>query len=157
MSAETQENAFVENKDFSSRLMAVQACYQITHNNKPVRVIAQEFIERGRPVDIEEQEFAKPNGVLFKDIVFAVDERLLEIEEILKSHTVKEGQTEPKTIEPLLRSVLLCGIAEILTNHKDDAALIIDDYLNITHGFYEQNQVSFVNGILDNIAKLIRE
>lgn len=156
MTAEKKTDNLENNKEFSSRLMAVQACYQITHNKKPVRIIAQEFLERGCPVDVENQELAKPNGVLFKDILFTVDDRLIEIEEILKSHTQKKEAETAKEIEPLLRAILLCGIAELLTNHDADVALIIDDYLNITHSFYEKKPVSLVNGVLDNVAKLIR-
>lgn len=60
-------------------------------------------------------------------------------------------------IEPLLRSVLLCGVSELLNHTEIDAPLIVNDYLNVTHEFYEKSQVSLVNGVLDAVAKAVRD
>ena len=57
----------------------------------------------------------------------------------------------------MLKSVLLCGICELLIHTETDAPIIVNDYLNVTHEFYDQKQVSFVNGVLDAVAKLVRD
>ncbi len=44
------------NKELSARLMAVQAYYQILQNQKPVRLVVQEYIDRGLNMDIEGEE-----------------------------------------------------------------------------------------------------
>jgi len=147
------------NKEFVSRLMAVQAFYQIIHNKKPMRIVVDEFLVRGLETDEEHSNTAsdikllemKPNGGLFKKILFNLDERLPEIEEILKAHT------KDKSLESLLKSILLCGICEILVNTETDAPIIVNDYLNVTHEFYDQGQVAFVNGILDAVSRLVRD
>jgi len=147
------------NKEFVSRLMAVQAFYQIIHNKKPMRIMVDEFLMRGLETDEEYSNNTsdtkllemKPNGGLFKKILFNLDERLPEIEEILKAHT------KDKSLESLLKSILLCGICEILVNTETDAPIIVNDYLNVTHEFYDQGQVAFVNGILDAVSRLVRD
>ncbi len=179
--ADNIENSPENTKEFSARLMAVQACYEITQNSKPVRIVVQEFLERGSPIDSDDQAYSKPHGILLKRILFSLDERLVEVNEIVKAHMQKPAPVvEPvvqeiekeegedyadaeevevfvKETEPLLKSILLCGVVELLTNLDDDAPLIINDYLNITHGFYEKQQVSLVNGVLDKVAKLVRD
>ncbi|PCI56219.1 MAG: hypothetical protein COB36_05410 [Alphaproteobacteria bacterium] len=62
-----------------------------------------------------------------------------------------------KELEPLLKSILLCGVCELLEHQDIDAPLVINDYLNVTHAFYEQQQVNFVNGVLGKIASVVRD
>lgn len=62
-----------------------------------------------------------------------------------------------KELEPLLKSILLCGVCELLEHQDIDAPLIINDYLNVTHAFYEQQQVNFVNGVLGKVTSVLRD
>ncbi len=171
------------NKDLSARLMAVQAYYQNLQNQKPIAAVVHEYLERGLEVDLDmeendEQKIVKPQGALFKRILQSLDARRVEVNELLEANINKkevpvsitpepeEGDasdeviiTPPppeKEMEPLLKAILLCGIGELLCHQDIDTALIIDDYLNVTHSFYEKGQVSFVNGVLDKVATLVR-
>ncbi len=173
------------NKELSARLMAVQAYYQNLQNKKPMSAVISEYLKRGLADDEIDEEFVQPHGGLFKRILSALDDRGAEVNEILSANINKkeipadiiekendeadqneeqeeEQEEEPikrpeKEIEPLLKSILLCGTSELLCHQDIDKALIIDDYLNVTHAFYEKQQVSFVNGVLDKIATLVRE
>lgn len=74
--------------------------------------------------------------------------------------TPDEKPTPPppeKELEPLLKSILLCGVCELLEHQDIDAPLIINDYLNVTHAFYEQQQVNFVNGVLGKVSSVLRD
>lgn len=143
-----------ENKELSARIMAVQAYYETTQNAKPLRIAIEEHLQRDQYIDIDGEELPRPQGALFKRILQSVHNRKAEVEEILGAHY--PPKQAGKEMEPLLKSVLICGITEILAHDDIDTALIIDDYLNVTHCYYEKQQVSLVNGILDKIAKLIR-
>lgn len=154
------------NKEFISRLMAVQACYQMIHNKKAIRLVVDEYLESGLKTDDEpgegEEKVAQPaeleavkilpHGGLLKKILMGLEERRSEVEDILKAHISSE-----KEVEPLLYSILLCGVYELLQHIKTDAPIIVNDYLNVTHEFYPRSQVSFVNGILDSVAKSLRD
>ncbi len=194
------------NKELAARLMAVQACYQISHNAKSVRQVVKESLDHGIHMDIDGEELPMPHGGLFKKILFSLDERLADINEIVEANVNKKNKEIPvsvvksvskgkkkevvsvdivvpevptsdtaiegdvdqpapeevvvlpteKEIEPLLKSILLCGVTELLSHQDIDAPIIIDDYLNVTHAFYEKQQVSFVNGILDKVASSLR-
>ncbi len=152
------------NTELAARVMAVQAYYQISQNNRPVKEVVNEYIQSGLQTDTEEDggaeevETLKAHNGLFKRIITSLDSRLAEIEEILKGAVHKKNAEDvpEKELEPLLKAVLMCGITELLEHQDIDTALIVDDYLNATHGFYAQGQVSFVNGILDNVAKMVR-
>ena len=153
------------NKEYIARLMAVQACYQMVHNRKPVQEVIEEYLESGLKTDDEPEEGQEqtpvpeeleaikilPNGGLFKKILLSLEERRSEIEEIVKTNT-----NSSKDVEPLLNSILLCGVCELLQHTETDAPIIVNDYLNVAHEFYPKSQVSFINGILDSVSAALR-
>jgi transcription antitermination protein NusB len=119
-----------------------------------LRGVIEEYVSHRRDIrTVDDESAGKPNIPLFKKILSAQDSRKAEIEEIFRGHA-KSDRT--KEAEPLLKAIIICGIAEILVHTDIDKALIINDYLNVSHSFYDQKQVSFVNGILDSVAKLLR-
>lgn len=150
-----QDKEVVNTPDFIARMMAVQAFYQISQNDEEsLRMVIHEYIDHRRVVrSVDGEDLGKPNQALFKKILIGLEERALEVDEILKGHLKPEVG---KNIEPLLKAVLHCGIYEILCHLDIDKALIINDYLNVSHSFYDKGQVSLVNGILDSVAKLLR-
>ncbi len=140
-----------DTKELSARLMAVQAYYQNTQNAKPVRQVVQEYLELETLVDVDGEALSKPQSLLFKRILVSLDSRLAEVDELVKANVSAD-----KEVEPLLKAILMCGVCEILEHQDIDAPLIIDDYLNVAHAFYEQQQVSLVNAILDKVCALVR-
>jgi N utilization substance protein B len=44
-----------------------------------------------------------------------------------------------------------------LAHHDIDVPVIISDYLDITHAFYEGSESKLVNGVLDQISKAVRD
>ncbi len=169
------------NKELSARLLAVQAYYEVLHNSKPLRVVIKESLERGLQLE-DSDDMAPPQGSLFKSILTSLDFRLADISKILDAHIHKKEVVSPvvdeqsseeggsddagdkeitpppeKDIEPLLKSILLCGVCELLERQDIDSPIIINDYLNVTHAFYEQQQVNFVNGILAKVASVVRD
>ncbi len=149
---ENVEKKINETPEYCARLMAVQAVYQNSQNKKPMVMVAQEYLDNNSElVDVDGEPLSKPQGTLFRKILTSYSKRLAEIEEIINECSAFE-----KEVEPLLKGILQCGVCEILEHQKIDAPIIIDDYLNITHAFYDQGQVSLVNGLLDKVSKLVR-
>ncbi len=131
--------------ELAARLMAVQACYEMLSTRRALKVLIDDYIQRGLEVDEENNVKVKPKSALFKTIITDLDGHLAKVDEVFKECT-KENS---KDVEPLLKAIAYCGLSEIITK-KQDKGLIINDYLNATHSFYEQGQVSVINGILDS-------
>jgi N utilization substance protein B len=91
--------------------------------------------------------------VLFQKILYGYNARKGDIEDIIAGSltTKKTGETET-----LLQAILCCGVYELLAHNDIDAAIIINDYLDVAHGFYESGQVKLINGVLDKAAKALR-
>lgn len=143
-------------KNLSARLCAVQALYQVMQNKQPIKDVANEFIERRLDAEINGEKLLTPDPVVFKAILCGVDEYFLELETIVIAHFQQGKEDGNKSIEPLLKAVLLCAAYELFSRQDIDSPIIINDYLNVTHAFYEQGEVSLVNGIIDAISKSVR-
>lgn len=138
----------------AARLAAAQAVYQLMTNEQDAAAVINEYrlYRLGKPVD--DVEMVTPDGVLFQTIVDGVYNRMSLLLEMIADATGKGGKTTPA--EPLLLAIMLCGAWELLANPDVDAPVILSDYLNVTHAFYEQGEAKFVNGVLDTVKKSTR-
>ncbi|HTK83842.1 MAG TPA: transcription antitermination factor NusB [Patescibacteria group bacterium] len=133
----------------AARLAAAQAVYQMMANQQKAAAVVQDFRTHrfGKPVD--GQVMVMPDEDLFESIVVGVEDRSKEIEAII----VKPGQAVPA--EPLLRAIMLCAVWE-LTATQTDTPLVIAEYLNVTHAFFDKGESRLINGVLDRVAKEAR-
>ncbi len=139
-------------KNFAARLSAVQALYQASQNQQPLDLLLNEYVSMRGSVEMEGEEPLRMDRVLFEKIVQGVFEGGKELQESVAENYSKKN----KKIEPLLKSILVCGFYEIKAHQEVDAPIIINDYLNITHSFYGESEVSLVNALLDNVKKSFR-
>lgn len=135
----------------TARLCAVQALYQVWQNRQPIRVVYEEYLLYRSEMVIDGEALVPPDGALLKKILYGVDERLQELEAIVDANLRRDATD--RSVEPLLKAILICGAYELLVGNVD-SPIIINDYLNIAHAFYGRGEVALINGVLDSIAKI---
>lgn len=138
----------------AARLAAVQAVYQILANQQSAASVISEYRLHRLGQPIEGEEMVTPDGILFQTVVDGVYQRMNALEDMIVAALQKSGKSKPS--EPLLMSILLCGAYELLDNREVDAPVILSDYLNVTHAFYEQGESRLVNAILDAVKAVTR-
>lgn len=141
-------------KALSARLFAVQAFFQVMQNKQAVKTVYQEFVDHRFEEEVEGERLVAPDATLFKVILYGVHERHVELDSIVSANLQKDASD--RSVEPLLQAILMCGAYEILVQQDIDAPIIINDYLNVGHAFYDKNEVALINGVLDSIAKILR-
>ncbi len=141
-------------KALSARLMAVQAVYQMRYTKEPLKSVYQEFITHRKEPEVDGEKLVPPDGRLFKQILYGVEERYVELDSVLSANLKKDASD--REVELLLEAILLCGAYELLVQTDIDAPIIINDYLNVGHAFYDKNEVALINGVLDSVAKAFR-
>jgi len=137
----------------AARLMAVQAVYQASQNDQSIRDAAKEYINHRVGMEIEGEVMVEPDKILYQKIVTGVDERESDLLEVVSHHFGPEKQKS----EPLITAILLCGTLELMAHDDVDSPIIINDYLNVAHAFFEQSEVGLLNGVLDAVAKSLRD
>lgn len=146
-------------KKMAARLMAVQAVYEAGHNGEPFEQVLRDYIDNRSGMEIGDRKIEEPDQELFLSTARAVQNRREEVTRILEASTSSKNPDpdQPrKEVEPLLRAILLCGIAEILQHADIDPPLIINDYIEVTRAFYDKGEIALVNGVLDSVVGILR-
>lgn len=151
--AHKDDTASPKAKALSARLRAVQALFQADQNKQSMRAVLDEYLRYRSDMEIDGQKLVQPDGALLKKILFGVDERRPELESVVDANLNKDAQD--RHVEPLLRAVMICAAYELLVQEVD-SPIIINDYLNVAHSFFERGEVALINGVLDSISKVFQ-
>lgn len=136
-----------------SRLMAVQAIYQILMTDTPVDTVLLATRDKNLRQDVSDtDEFVDHDDALFLSIVRSWQAHQEQVITILKE--VLKGKN--KVPEQLLMANLMAGVAELLAHADIDAPIIIKDYMTIADSFYSGEEQKLVNAILDRVNKVVR-
>lgn len=135
----------------AGRLASIQALFQIEQSANTASSVVLEFLNH-RLKDAE-SGISKFDTSFFKKLVEGTWKDHEQFDEMIKG-SLKSGWTLDR-IEPVTRAILRAALFELLTT-QTPSAVIIDEYINITHVFFNETEVSFVNGILNTLAKKIR-
>lgn len=138
----------------AARLAAVQVLYQMRLNNQDAKSAVREFMDRRIGFELDGDRFVPADRELLQKIIMGVAERWTDVDAIV-SKTLADGKKGE--VETLLESILRAGAYELMACGETDAGIIINDYLNVTNGFYDGNEPKIVNAILDKIAKSVRD
>ena len=84
------------------------------------------------------------------DNIFA---NLVDIDETIQKFV--NDKEDPRKTDELLREILRLAVLELKFIKDAPKNVIINEYTNLTGQFYEKNITSFVNGVLENIAKSV--
>lgn len=139
---------------YAARLAAVQAMYQMELTGLDAEAVAAEFIAHRFPQDAESSNNGAPDERLFADIVRGVPHRQIEIDRAIAgclSADWKLGR-----IDSILRAILRAATYELIARPDIPAKVVIDEYLDVTHAFFEGDEVGFINAALDSLARLKR-
>lgn len=137
----------------AARLAAVQVLYQMRLNNQVAPDAVREFLVHRVGFTIDGDVFVPAQPQLLQDIVLGVQDRWVDISQVLDAALAEGGRSE---VEVILESILRAGIYELLAHSDIDTGIIIHDYLNVTTGFYDGKEPRLVNAILDKVAKKVR-
>ena len=139
----------------ASRLAAVQALYQLEmfEELKPA-VVIEEYINHRLGQEIEGDTYVKADEALFTDIVEGASGRMDELNALIVPNLSANWSME--RIEAIVRAILRAGSYELVARPDVPTAVIINEYVDVAHAFFERAEASFVNGILDKIGKKVR-
>lgn len=134
----------------AARLAASQVIYQWLHTGAPIKECLQAFLDKHVGMEIEGEKMEKPDRKLLSTIISGVEER----KDDLLTFIAGARNGEQSNMDYLLTAILLAGSYEIMMG-KTDIGILINDYCNVGHAFYEKPEVSLVNAILDAVHKNI--
>ena len=139
----------------AARLAAVQALYQIEVTGDPAMGVIEEYSQhRIDGQDTEVADGAKANRTLFVELVQGVTSNLAQIDERLNLFITSKRSVEE--LELILRSILRTASYELGHRYQVSARSVIKEYVRIADAFFSGKEPSFVNGLLDKVARRLR-
>lgn len=139
----------------AARLAAVQAFYQLSMADEPnAAKMADEYVEHRLGAEIEGDQYVAADPDLFRDILVGAWERREEWNTLIEAH-LSQGWTLDR-IDKILMATLAAGSYELSARVDVPTAVVINEYVDVVHGFYENSEAAFVNSVLDKIAKQVR-
>ena len=138
----------------AARLAAVQALYQIDQSAASPDVVLEEFLRFRLGDSFDTENDVLPHKDLFSEIIRGVARRSRDIDEIVSASLSSRWTFD--RLEMILRAILRAGVYELKESVDTPARVIITEYVDVAHAFYEGREPAMVNGMLDRIAHLIR-
>ena len=139
----------------AARLAAVQALYQQEMEEVPIARLLHEFHHHRLGATIEGVEYADAEVDFFDDLVSGVDSRREELDGLISARLAK-GWSLARLDRPM-RQILRAGAYELLARADVPTGSVISEYVDVAKAFYDKTETGFVNGLLDAVAKDVRQ
>lgn len=138
----------------AARLAAVQALYQMDVAQTDLKEVIAEFAVNRLEEDLEGDQLQRPDVQFFQDLLKGVVRKQKEIDPIINEQLAAGWRLS--RIDSTLRAILRSGAFELIYREDVPPRVIISEYIDIAHAFFERNESRVVNGVLDHIAKKVR-
>lgn len=138
----------------AARLAAVQGLYQMDIAGTDVNEVIDEFINHRFLSEDAEEALSAADPEFFGDTLRGVVRRQREIDPMIE-HVLASGWRLVR-IDSILRAILRAGVAELLVREDVPARVVINEYIDIAHDFFEGEEPKVVNGVLDRLARKVR-
>lgn len=96
----------------------------------------------------------RPSYNYLNELVNTAEEHLNQIDAVISDHLTSEWNLEKLSV--LLRSLLRVAICEITYFPETPTKVVISEYTDIAGDMLDENEIGFVNSILENVAKKTR-
>ncbi len=138
----------------AARVAAVQALYQMDLAGTDLNDVIEEFLAVRFEQKTPEETIDGADRVFFADILRAVLRRQREIDPLVDEQLAIGWRLV--RVDAILRAVLRGGVAELLERIDVPARVVINEYVNVAHFFFSEDEPRVVNGVLDKIARKVR-
>jgi N utilization substance protein B len=147
-----------------SRVAAVQALFQAEQAQSSPETVIDEFVRH---------RLGELPGTLDKTGGGFEDGRVTDVHVPLFAQIVRVASTQQDTLDPMLsaaltedwpllrldpvlRALLRAGAAELWMADGPPAKVVINEYMDVAHGFFDGDEPGLANGVLDSLARQLR-
>jgi len=142
------------NRRGAARLAAVQALYQMDLAATPLNEILGQFEAFWLGQEVEGEKYLPAEAAYFRDVVGGVVAAQRKLDQMIDAILTKGWPL--KRIETVLRAILRAGAYELDQKRDVPARVVVSEYVDVAHAFYDKREAGFVNGLLDAVAKDVR-
>jgi N utilization substance protein B len=143
----------------ASRVAAVQALFQSEQAQDSPETVIDQFVrhrlgELPGTGGFEDGRVPEAEVPLFARIVRAAVSGQDRLDPMLAAALAPDWPLA--RIDPVLRALMRAGAAELAMTDGPPAKVVINEYLDVAHGFFTGEEPGMANGVLDRLARLLR-
>ncbi len=144
----------------AARLAAVQAIYEMEMAERSAEAVLRDFAADRWAADGTDGEAGgsarqvDPDAAFLGDLVRGTTERLADIDGMVAPALSAEWPLD--RLEAVLRAILRVGAYELFARADVPLRVIISEYVDIAHAFFDVKEAGLVNAVLDRIGRVLR-
>lgn len=132
----------------ATRLMAVQAMYQTMHTDaspaQAMDICMTTILDD--PMDPVDKKW-------LKELITGTGKHLPEIDGMIAANLSENWK--PERVSSILRSILRLAIYE-LWQTDTPPKVVINEYVDLAHAFFDEKEPKFINAMLDKISRTLQ-
>jgi N utilization substance protein B len=139
-----------------SRVAAVQALYQAEHSEQNPETVIDQFVRHriGGRGTLDDGELTEAHVPLFAQIVRTATKQQDTLDSMLVAALPEAWPLD--RLDPVLRALLRAGGAELWLSDGPPAKVVMNEYMDVAHGFFQGDEPRMANGVLNHMAHLLR-
>ncbi|WP_372340434.1 transcription antitermination factor NusB [Parvularcula sp. IMCC14364] len=139
-----------------ARLAAVQALYQMEHAGSGLEGVIREYRDHRLGGELDGAMLRDADAEFFEDMLRGTVELQHKIDNFI-NRLLREGWSL-KRLDATVRSILRCGVYELIRRADVPYRSIIDQYTDIAVSFFEEgsDEAGLVNALLDKASSEVR-
>jgi transcription antitermination protein NusB len=143
----------------ASRVAAVQALFQAEQAQVSPETVIEEFVrhrlgETPGSGGFEDGRAPDAHVPLFARIVRTAAQQQEALDAMLASALTADWPLA--RLDPVLRALMRAAAAELWMSDGPPAKVVINEYLDVAHGFFDGEEPGMANGVLDTLARHLR-
>ncbi|MBB6483354.1 MULTISPECIES: transcription antitermination factor NusB [Rhizobium] len=142
------------NQRGAARLAAVQALYQMDIGGTGVLEVVAEYEAHRLGQELDGETYLKADASWFRSIVSGVVREQTRLDPLIGS--ALQDDWALSRLDSTVRAILRAGTFELLDRKDVPVPVIVTEYVEIAHAFFEEDEPKLVNAVLDRIAKQVR-
>jgi transcription antitermination protein NusB len=142
------------NQRGAARLAAVQALYQMDVGGTGVLEVVAEYETHRLGQELDGDTYLKADASWFRSIVSGVVREQVRLDPLIGA--ALQDDWALSRLDSTVRAILRAGTFEIIDRKDVPVPVIVTEYVEIAHAFFEEDEPKLVNAVLDRIAKQVR-
>lgn len=138
----------------AARLAAVQALYQMEIAGTPLPDTLAQFESHWLGKTVDGDEYKPAEAAFFRDLVGGVLKQQRTLDPMIDK--TLEGGWPLKRVEAIMRAIFRAGAYELGKRRDVPVRVVITEYVDIAHAFFERDEAGMVNAVLDALARAVR-
>jgi N utilization substance protein B len=140
-----------------ARVAAIQALFQSDQGGESAETVIDQFVRHRLGPDgggYEDGRVPQVDVPLFAHVVRGVARDGDTLDGAIGAHLARDWTVA--RLDPVLRALLRAAAFEFSSSTEPPARVVINEYMDIAHGFFGGEEPRFANGVLDALARHLR-